>query len=425
MLVTVFTASCPCYAGFKQNTLLPFVIKVGVNDTLPKISDEEIFQNGAVVNFVVNKSEVNTQDKGFQTILYALSGLPKDYNYCRLLVMRGSASPEGPVALNTSLAHRRARAIADSLRRYVTVPDSNIEERYIPEDYKGLRRLIAASDMSYRPEILSIIDNGSNDATIKANLKKLDNGKAWRVLLDNFFPKLRATRVIILVSKQPITLKTGEKVVEQKIPDIVIPPPVFPKDTVDTVDTVPEKVFIPWIAVKTNAIYDAAATPNIEIERWFGSNNQWSVMGEWNFPWWQWHNKSRVYEVMEGGLELRRWLFPSHAEGGEKHRPLTGHFLGLYAAGAYYDLEWGYKGEQGDAYSAGLTYGYTCKLSKHWNMEFSISGGYLYSPYTHYDAERHDDTLFAKYKKHFTYIGPTKLKVSFVWLIGRTKNKTE
>ena len=185
---------------------------------------------------------------------------------------------------------------------------------------------------------------------------------------------------------------------------------------------VAETTFRPWIAVKTNLLYDAAMTPNIEVERWMGKNNGWSIMGEANFPWWQWHNKMRVYEVAEGSVELRRWLGRRHLHAGSKKlRPLTGHFLGLYAAGGYYDLEWDGKGEQGDFYSAGLAYGYSCRLSRHWNMEFSLAAGYIYSPYTHYDAMPNSDILIASYKKRLNYFGPTKLKVTLVWLIGKTK----
>lgn len=170
------------------------------------------------------------------------------------------------------------------------------------------------------------------------------------------------------------------------------------------------------LAFKTNMLYDIAMTPNIEIERWLGRRGRWSVMAEWTFPWWQWKQKSRVYEVNEIGLELRLWMFKRK---NLQHRPLTGHFLGLYFAGGYYDLEWNYKGEQGEFYSAGLTYGYSMRMSKHWNLELSLSAGGLYSPYTHYEAENSDNVLTPKYRKRLEYFGLTKLKVSFVWIIGR------
>lgn len=408
MTVVALAAALPCSARSQQKVLPPFVIMVGADDALPKVTDEDIWQNGEVVSFSVDDATINTKDPGYIAIVKALKNLPKGYHFCRLLVMRGGASPEGPVANNISLSQRRAHSLADSLRRYITLPDSDVEVRYVSEDYKGLRHLIAASKMRYREEILTIIDVNKDEAVIKRKLKTLDAGKAWQELLHNFFPQLRATRVLMLVSKTPKNVKETEVV--QSSSDIM------PSTDIVEEDTAEEKPFKPWIALKTNVLYDVAATPNLEIERWFGGNNQWSVMAETAFPWWQWHNKSRVYEVIEGGLELRRWLHSSHRSG-EKHRPLTGHFLGLYAAGGYYDLEWDYKGEQGDFYSGGLSYGYACKLSKHWNMEFSLAVGYLYSPYTHYEAENHNDDLYARYKKNFSYFGPTKLKVSFVWLI--------
>lgn len=421
-LLTIFLSMLlmlPAASAGVAVSLPKYIRIIGEHDTLPFVSDDELLRNGVPVRFKVNKTNISPADSGYLTLRHALLNIPRGYRFCRLLVLRGSASPEGPALNNKRLAHQRARALADSLRRYVTLPDSTIEERFINEDYAGLYKMVEASDMPYRSEVLSIIDFAQDDATIKRRLQTLDRGRAWKVLLRDFFPKLRATRVIMVISREPVDIRP--------LP-VTVPGP--------TTDTVPaprpvarRSVFKPWIAVKSNLLYDAAMTPNVEVERWFGKDDAWSVMAEWNFPWWQWHRKERVYEVNEFGLELRRWLGgrgkynPLAVGGVDEYRPLVGHFLGLYAAGGYYDLEWRYHGEQGDIYSAGLTYGYAMRLARHWNMEFSLSVGYLYSPYTHFEAENGDDILFAKYRKHFNYVGPTKLKVSLVWLIGKTKRQ--
>lgn len=377
-------------------SLPPYIIMVENDEGIPHILDEEVWRRGAVISFPLGRASMSSDNVGYQSIVKALKCLPKGYNYCRQLIVRGAASPDGSFDGNADLAHLRAMVLADSLRHYVTLSESSIEERYIDEDYEGLRRLIAGSQMPYRDEILSIIKYAGSNAAIKEKLKSLDGGRAWRILLRDYFPTLRATRVVMIVSKRPFGIPKYDK-------DFAVEPSENKKDSTE---------FRPWIAVKTNVLYDAALTPNIELERWFGKNNRFSVMGEFTFPWWEWHDKSRVYEVMEGGLELRLWL-----HGNAPHRPLTGHFLGLYGAGGYYDLEWDWHGEQGHFYSGGLSYGYAMKLSKHWNLELSLAAGYLYSPYTHYEADNHDDMLFARHKKHLNYFGPTKAKISFVWLL--------
>ena len=71
---------------------------------------------------------------------------------------------------------------------------------------------------------------------------------------------------------------------------------------------------------------------------------------------------------------------------------------------------------QGEYWSAGLTYGYAIKLTRHLNMEFSLSLGYLSSSYRHYYPADDYSLLWRDKSKvgRISYFGPTKLKVSLV-----------
>jgi hypothetical protein len=73
----------------------------------------------------------------------------------------------------------------------------------------------------------------------------------------------------------------------------------------------------------------------------------------------------------------------------------------------------------------GLTYGYSLKLSRHLNMEFSISVGYLSTAYRHYfPADDYSELWIDRSKQgRLNYFGPTKLKVSLVWPIQIPYNK--
>lgn len=60
------------------------------------------------------------------------------------------------------------------------------------EDWEGLRRLVAASDMEYRQEVLEIIDAYTiEQQERKAKLKQLADGKPYAYMLENFYPSLR------------------------------------------------------------------------------------------------------------------------------------------------------------------------------------------------------------------------------------------
>ena len=169
-------------------------------------------------------------------------------------------------------------------------------------------------------------------------------------------------------------------------------------------------------ALKTNLLYDLVAAPNIEVEVPLGRRARWTVMGEFWSPWFRWKKLDYAYQIQGGGVELRHWFAPK----GEAGRPfLTGHFLGLYGAGARYDLEYDTTGDQGDVFSGGLTYGYSMPIGRHWNLEMSVSGGVIAGQRRHYSAEFESTHLIYKYTKNLFYAGPTKLKVSLVWIIGK------
>ena len=66
--------------------------------------------------------------------------------------------------------------------------------------------------------------------------------------------------------------------------------------------------------------------------------------------------------------------------------------------------------------SAGLTYGYSFPLTRHWNMELSVSAGYARIPYQHYIPSEDWQILWRDRDRQgiLHYFGPTQLKVSLV-----------
>lgn len=173
----------------------------------------------------------------------------------------------------------------------------------------------------------------------------------------------------------------------------------------------------PLLALKTNLLFDAAMIPNVEVE--FPLGNRWSLNGEYMFPWWQLKKDKYCMQVISGSLEGRYWL------GDRTKRPaLTGHFLGFYAGGGKYDLQWEDNGYQGEFFVAsGISYGYTHKISRHLRLEYTIGVGVLRTGYRHYHARDNYKTLLWQNDGNYTWIGPTKVKVSLVWLLSRKTKK--
>ena len=138
------------------------------------------------------------------------------------------------------------------------------------------------------------------------------------------------------------------------------------------------------VAVKTNLLYDASATVNAGVE--VGLAPQWTLDVSGNINAWD----------MSHGRKWKHWLLQPEARYWLCER-FSGHFLAVHAHGGQYNVGHLRNGIsffgtdfsklsdyrfQGWFAGAGIAYGYSLPLAKHWNAEFEIGIGYAYS---HYD----------------------------------------
>ena len=104
---------------------------------------------------------------------------------------------------------------------------------------------------------------------------------------------------------------------------------------------------------------------------------------------------------------------------------LKGHFVGAYGMSGKFDFQWDTDlCTQGEFWSAGLTYGYSRRISRLFNLELSASFGYLSTAYHRYYPSDDYDVLYVDDRKgRVGYWGPTKLKVSLVMPLYWSKKK--
>ena len=346
--------------------------------------------------------------------------------------IKGFASPEGPYDNNDRLARERTSSLTRYIIEKTSVSPVLFHTAYEAEDWQGLRTFVDTTTMvAHRQQLMQIIDSHMEpDAKLaRINAEFPDD---YQVFKTHAFPKLRHTDYQIDYQLKNITVHEGKTHVDSIRQLSLDPATMAPADTTDRRFT----TFRPWLAVKTNLLFDAALTPNIEVEVPFGRDSRWSIMVEDWFPWFRFsHNEKgdanpyyrsdqrptrHSYEVWTLGAELRYWLAPRCAAS----RPLlSGTFLGIYAAGGKYDVEHRSEGYQGEFTSFGLTIGHSWALSRHWNLELSVSGGYVGGPQRHYEAEFDDARLIFRNKDRLRYVGPTKLKLSLAWIIGSKAKK--
>ncbi len=114
----------------------------------------------------------------------------------RAVVIAGFASPEGTFAFNDRLAFDRAAAVQNHIRDYTGLPDDAIMLYNGSEDWRGLKILVEQSDMPSKQRVLEIIDtvpvwDPATGRGREEELMRIDGGRPYRYMYQNFFPLLR------------------------------------------------------------------------------------------------------------------------------------------------------------------------------------------------------------------------------------------
>lgn len=168
------------------------------------------------------------------------------------------------------------------------------------------------------------------------------------------------------------------------------------------------------VALKTNLLYDATATVNAGVEVRLSSRWTLDLSGNYN-AWTLSHDRCWKHWMLQP--EARRWFCD----------PFIGHFLGFHLHGGKFnvgglDNDISFFGTdfsklsdhryQGWAVGAGVGYGYSWVLGKHWNIEGEIGLGYSYVKYDRYPCAE-CGTKEGEGKHH--YVGPTKAAVNLIY----------
>lgn len=386
------------------------------------------------------------------------------------LHIRAYTSPDGSPHYNYRLARQRSEASRNYLlRKYPYLDPLRIRIAAQTGSWKELLTAVEGDpQVPSRKRVMEILSSNASAATKQANLRLLAGGAAYRYLTRRYLPQWRyATigmawmsgydRLALLKEKEAAMTVAGftdtvmpdmEHAQQPASPAVLAPSfarslaeaqersesspatsaqttasaqaPLY--ETVPSVETFEQqhpyiyKVKRPLLALKTNLLFDAALMPNIEVEVPLGK--RWSLNGELMFPWWLFEGDKYCLQILMGGLEGRYWL--GSRSNRENREVLTGHFLGLYAGGGKYDLQWDRDGYQGEFFiAAGISYGYAHKIARNLRLEYNIGIGLLRTDYEHYHTLDNYQTLLWQNNGRYTWLGPTKLKVSLVWLLNR------
>ena len=210
-----------------------------------------------------------------------------------------------------------------------------------------------------------------------------------------------------------LQMNSAEEYITFCVTDIAVKEPIVEVQPI--IETQPKPFYM---ALKTNALYDVLAIPNIGVEFYLGK--KWSVATNWHYAWWKADPSSWYWRTYGGDVALRKWFGRKASK-----KPLTGHHIGVYGQILTYDFETGDRGYLGDrwSYAAGVEYGYSLPIKKRINIDFTVGLGYLSGEYKEYLPM--DDCYVWQATKNRKWFGPTKAEISLVWLLGKgNTNKT-
>lgn len=168
----------------------------------------------------------------------------------------------------------------------------------------------------------------------------------------------------------------------------------------------------PQIALKTNLVWDATASPNLALE--VGVARRWTVQLGYGINAWG---------ALTQDTRIRHWALIPEVRYWTCNR-FVGHFIGLELIGGEFNLgkmdPFLYKWDdlknyrlEGWMAGAGFMYGYQVPMSPHWNFEAVIGVGYVYHNYERYPCA---ECGTAQGRADWNYLGITKLGLSFMYL---------
>ena len=162
-------------------------------------------QDELEVIFKVSKIEIDStvfdNEVTFGKILAAVDKIQSNPNYrIEKIQVSGYASPEGHQGFNTWLAENRAMALIDyiiSHRPNYGLTRETFEIVNGKENWEGLRKVLVASDLDRKDEVIAIIsDVNLHDEAKKQKIKDLDGGHTWQKMLKEIYPHLRSARYL-------------------------------------------------------------------------------------------------------------------------------------------------------------------------------------------------------------------------------------
>ena len=413
-------------------------------------------------NIATPRWDYQSNQASYNTLSQIIDKLASDSVTVHTIIIEGAASPVGSEAYNNALALRRAEYLKGIISEMEGGDKLKICTISAGEDWKTFSDHIHQTyNEVNREEVLAILDSDDSNDEKERRLYNLDNGKTWRVLVDDYMGPARNAAAVRIVELEPLAdlvsasqlnlqgtitplefdalpndyyreksefvepttaekpateqLATQPTTNEQSATEQLATPPTTNEQSATEQPTQVEKVTCEdttrklLFALRSNLLVPAL---NLGVEVPIGKH--WSVGADYYFPWiWPKKDNKNCFEFLGWGIEGRYWFGKNRTA----FDRLKGHSVGLYGYVGYYDFERNFHGHQGEFVNVGVDYTYAMAVGKRkaLHLEFSLGVGYIYSEARQYTViEANGPLISDKVTKKVGYFGPTKANISLV-----------
>lgn len=176
--------------------------------------------HSAYLNFEVGKSVLLRDFKNNASELNNVNKIVNEVRNDKNLkftefTITGYASPEGGYDYNMRLSENRAKAFAAYMKDKENMPASLLKVNWEGEDWIGLRKAIKESSLSDREKIMEVLEISDINKR-KAQLKALNGGRTYRMLLDEYYPPLRRIDYTLAYIARPFDVNEAKQVIKTK-----------------------------------------------------------------------------------------------------------------------------------------------------------------------------------------------------------------
>lgn len=182
-----------CAVNFSPDRFAPAYAFITPEAELVKTRES---RGSAYIDFEVSKTDINPRyrrnPEELQKIRETIDIIRNDADTRIVsLTIEGFASPEGPYAENERLAEGRTEALRNYVRGLYTFDPSIMRSSWVAENWAGLRKYVAASDLADKEGILAVIDSENLEPDAREWKLKSTYPEQYGFLLENVYPALR------------------------------------------------------------------------------------------------------------------------------------------------------------------------------------------------------------------------------------------